>query len=238
MGLLEARRDPHSSITSSDVERRGANVKSNTEERRSTRRTVEAAVRVSSQTEAQPPSSSFSLFDSFGSSKAVVARAGTALAATWLMASPAFAAEELVLSPDFKIVGILIAGFVLLMFPANQLIFKPIFRALDEREERIQGARSRATQIQSDADGVLADYEGRIREARLDAEAARKDAITAARSEQTSMTTAARSEAEGEIERARETLAGELEDARQRMRGDAQDLAREAAAQILGRSLS
>jgi len=154
------------------------------------------------------------------------------------LAAPAFAAEVLVLDPDPKLVAGLIVGFIALMFPTNQLIFKPIFRALDERDERIEGARTRATQIQRDADGVLSDYETRIREARADADAARKDSITAARSEHASLTADARSEAEVKIERARVTLAGDLVNARESMRGDARDLARAAAEQILGRSLS
>lgn len=188
--------------------RRGVNVKPNMEERRSLRRAV-----------------------------ATTARTG-AVAAAMGVATPALAADALVLEPNPPILGALIVGFVLLIFPANQLIFKPIFRALDEREERIQGARNRASQIQRDADGVLSDYETRIREARFDADTARKDAIAAARGEQTTMTAGARSEAEAEIERARAALAGELEDARVQMRADAQELARAAAAQILGRSLS
>jgi F-type H+-transporting ATPase subunit b len=159
--------------------------------------------------------------------------------ATFAMtATPALAADALVLEPDFPLILGLIVGFVVLMFPANQLIFKPIFQALDERDERIQGARSRAGQIQRDADGVLSDYETRIREARADADSARKEQIAAARSEQAQVTATARSEAEARIEQARATLAGDLETAREQMRSSAQELARSAAEQILGRSLS
>ncbi len=162
----------------------------------------------------------------------------TVASAAVLVATPALAADALVLEPDMKLVLGLIVGFVILMFPANQLIFKPIFQALDERDERIQGARSRAGQIQRDADSVLSDYESRIREARADADTARKEQIAAARSEQAQVTANARSEAEVQIEQARATLAGDLETAREQMRSSAQELARSAAEQILGRSLS
>ncbi len=162
----------------------------------------------------------------------------TVASAAVLVATPALAADALVLEPDMKLVLGLIVGFVILMFPANQLIFKPIFQALDERDERIQGSRSRAGQIQRDADSVLSDYESRIREARADADTARKEQIAAARSEQAQVTANARSEAEVQIEQARATLAGDLETAREQMRSSAQELARSAAEQILGRSLS
>jgi len=153
-------------------------------------------------------------------------------------ASPALASDALVLEPDPKILLGLIVGFVALIFPANQLIFKPIFHALDERDQRIDGARSRAGQIQRNADAVLADYESRIREARADADSVRKEQISAARSEQAAMTATARSEAETQLEQARATLAADLETARTQMRASAQELARSAAEQILGRSLS
>lgn len=154
-----------------------------------------------------------------------------------LLAAPAFASDDLVILPDPKLLGIMIVGLALLIFPSNQLLFKPIFRAIDERADRIEGARSRAAHIQRDASAVLSDYENRIREARADADAARKESISAARTEQASMTAAARREAETRIEQARETLGRELESARTQMRTDARDLARAAAEQILGRSL-
>jgi len=155
-----------------------------------------------------------------------------------LSASPALASESLNLQPDLPILGGLIVGFALLILPANQLIFKPIFRALDERRSRIEGARNRARQIERDADNVLADYQARIREARAEADQTRKEQIDAAREEHAVLTLAARSDAEGQIDRARQTLAGELASAREATRAGVRDLAQAAAEQILGRSIS
>lgn len=204
--------------------------------RRASQRRVASALRQPAELRNCAALSSRSSCSSLSSSRAALS--GLAALSLSLVAAPARAADALVLVPDWPILGGLIVGFVVLMFPANQLIFKPIFRALDEREERIDGARSRASHIQRDADQVLADYEARIREARADAEAGRKGQIAAARQEQAAMTSAARAEAETRIEEARATLAGDLEGAREQMRTSAQELARAAAEQILGRSLS
>lgn len=155
-----------------------------------------------------------------------------------MSASPALASENLNLQPDLPVLGGLLVGFVLLILPANQLIFKPIFRALDERKSRIDGARNRARQIERDADNVLADYEARIRETRAEADEARKEQIKAARDEHAALTTAARAEAEGQIDRARQTLAADLVSAREATRAGVRDLSRAAAEQILGRSIS
>ena len=166
------------------------------------------------------------------------------------MAAPAFAAEELVLIPDAQLFGVfglgdgigtlwlMLAGFVALIFPLNAMMFQPIFRALDERAERIQGARSRSAQLQSEADDVLDRYETAIREARSESESARQTQLAGAREEQAALTTQARSDAEQELERARGELNRSLEEARTTLRASADDLATAAAEQILGRSLS
>ena len=178
-------------------------------------------------------------------------RAALALAAmAFAFAAPAFAAGELVLIPDAELFGVfglgdgigmlwvMLAGFVVLIFPLNALMFQPIFRALDERDERIQGARDRSAQLQSEADDVLGRYETAIREARSESESQRQTQLAAARDEQATLTTQARSDAEQELERARGELNRSLEEARTTLRASADDLATAAAEQILGRSLS
>ena len=167
----------------------------------------------------------------------VVACAG--LVSLWaLSATPVSASDTLELIPDLHILPFLIAGFLVLVFPLNQLIFKPIFRALDERTARIQGARDRSTQLQRSADDVLDRYETAIREARAESEVARQQQLAVAREEQAHLTTQARGEAEGELDRARTELSRAIEDARSSLRAGAEELAKTAAEQVLGRALS
>lgn len=166
-----------------------------------------------------------------------------------LTADPGFASEKLELIPDYGLFNwfgesyfgqlwVMLILFVLLIFPLNELIFKPIFRSLDERALRISGARERSSRLQHDADVVLDRYESAIREARVESEEARQGQLAMAREEQTTLTAAARGEAEGELERARAELGRALTDARATLRASAQDLAKTAAEQVLGRSLS
>jgi len=169
---------------------------------------------------------------------------------TTLCAVPAAAADTLVLIPDYALFGliqgkpglgslwIMLIGFVVLIFPLNVLIFQPIFRALDERAARIQGARDRSAHLEREADGVLERYETAIREARAESEATRQGQLVTAREEQAVLTAQARGESETELERARATLQASLEDARAALRADAEDLAKAAAEQVLGRALS
>lgn len=149
----------------------------------------------------------------------------------------AIASDNLVLIPELPMLVAMVILFILLVFPVNALIFKPIFRALDERTTRISGARERAEHIAADANAVLARYDEAIREARAGAEATRKQTITEARTEQVAMATRARSDAEALIEKARADLTEALDHARVELRAATQELGRAAAQRILGRDL-
>ncbi|MAG32553.1 MAG: hypothetical protein CL908_16845 [Deltaproteobacteria bacterium] len=165
------------------------------------------------------------------------------------MAAPSLAADNLELIPDYALFGlfgtesglgdlwIMLIAFVLLIFPLNALLFKPIFSALDARADRIQGARERSGQLEQEADSVLERYETAIHQARSEGEAARQEQLGRAREEQLALTTQARGEAESELERAREELGQSLEEARASLRTSAEDLAQAAAEQVLGRAL-
>ena len=166
-----------------------------------------------------------------------------------LAASSASASDNLVLIPDFGLfdwfgesyfgdLWIMLIGFVLLVFPLNELIFKPIFRSLDARAERINGARSRSVDLQGQADGALERYETAIRAARSDSDQSRQVGLLRVREEQAALTTEARGEAERELENARAELGQSLEEARASLRANAEELAGAAAEQVLGRALS
>jgi F-type H+-transporting ATPase subunit b len=150
----------------------------------------------------------------------------------------ALAAEgNIVLFPDLRMLAALVVLFLLLIYPVNALLFRPIFAALDARDERIEGTRARAEKLAEDTRTMLAQYEGRVAEVRQAAEAERKQSIEATRAEAGAETGAARADAEREIEGVRARVAGELEQARSHLRRDAEALARDAAGRVLGRPL-
>lgn len=155
-----------------------------------------------------------------------------------VLAAPAQASGGLVLIPELPILVALVVGFTLLIFPLNKLIFQPLFQVLDQRDEKITGARRRADQLESQANEILERYETSIRDIREEAEAHRRSELDAARAEQQQIAGHARNEALGQVEAARAELNSALRDARESLRRTTAELAREAAAQVLGRSLS
>ena len=166
-------------------------------------------------------------------------RAVTRAAAASALAVPAQAATEggLQIFPDLR-VFYLIAFFALLVFPVNRVLLRPLMRVLDERSERIEGAREHAERLRHEADSVLERYREAVRRAREEAEAERRETVEAARREHAEATTKARGDADQEVARAREEVQAALGDARARVHREAEALARDAASRVLGRSLA
>ena len=154
-----------------------------------------------------------------------------------LIAAPAHAAGNLVLIPEAPKLVALLVFFVLLIIPLNKLIFRPLFGVIDERDSKIAGATRDAEQLVAKAEELTNEYRGKIRGAREDAEAARKQQLDAARSEQASITGDAKAETEDEITRARGEIEASLSEARGTLEASSRDLAAIAAERILGRPL-
>lgn len=152
-------------------------------------------------------------------------------------AEPARAAGDLVLIPSPLILISLLVLFIVLIFPLNALIFKPIFNTLDERDRQTTGAREESAEIARKADEILQRYRSELHAARLSAEKARRESVETARKEQARLTGEARMQAEQKVEQGRSELSTSLEQARSELEGHARDLAGAAAQRILGRAL-
>ena len=159
---------------------------------------------------------------------------------SWIFAENAAASEgKLVLLPDLTgLLPLMILLFAALIVPVNTLLFKPIFRVLEDREEKIDGTLTRAERLGVEAEETLSRYNTAIREVRDEVEAERKRSFAEARDRGTEKTVEARSAAESEIERARNEVQGVLEEARATLRTQAEELAEHAAERVLGRPLS
>lgn len=154
-----------------------------------------------------------------------------------MLSSPAHAAGKLVLMPDIPTLVVLIIGFVILIAPLNAMIFRPLFRVIEDREAKIEGATRQARQFVARATELTDEYRGAIREAREAAEVARRQQLEAARSEHGSITGDAKAESDHEIGRARQEIENSLVEARSSLERASADLAKIAAERILGRAL-
>ena len=155
-----------------------------------------------------------------------------------LLPAPALAAKGLVLFPNPVHLVILIIVFGLLVIPVNSLVFKPIFRVLDARVKRTEGARERASELQQRSEAMLTRYRDSIRQLREEAEQDRRAELDVVRSEQLRLAAEAREEASRVVERGRQDLDGWLVEAREGLGANAERLAQSAATRVLGRELS
>jgi F0F1-type ATP synthase membrane subunit b/b' len=110
------------------------------------------------------------------------------------------------LVPPVDMLVSLIVLFVILVFPVNALLFRPILTALDAREDRIEGTRARAQELAAETDEILGRYESQIRAARDEAETERRESLAEARTQSQAEAAAARGEAERDIEQARRRI--------------------------------
>ena len=159
-------------------------------------------------------------------------------------ATSAFAEEghggghDLVLFPEPAELVPLMVLFILLIPLLNHLLFKPVFRILDARDERIDGARKRAARLELDAAGVMERYRSAIAGVRTESDEARKATLDEARRAHAERVGRERAEAERRMEIAKREIDAALQTARQGLRGEVEGLAREAASRILGRAVS
>lgn len=174
-----------------------------------------------------------------GRARGAILSGALGAAASCLVATPAVAAGGgLELFPKPSELIPLIVLFLILIPLANQLLFKPVFRVLDAREERIEGARRRAERLARDAEALVGRYREAVEGVRSEADRTRKQVLEEARQRHAQQVGAERAAAEERIERARAEIGSEVATARTGLRGEVERLAQEAADRILGRAHS
>ena len=125
--------------------------------------------------------------------------------------------------------------FLVTLFALNQLLFKPLFRILDERRARTVEMRKKAQKELEYHQALLEEYHSRIREERQSgyrlAETVRSEALQ----ERQEAITRARAEAVQLLERSKGELQAECERARERLRREADEIGRLIATRVLQR---
>jgi len=118
-----------------------------------------------------------------------------------------------ILTPNAGLMIWTLAIFLTLMFVLARFAFKPITRAVEQREQALEAALSQATKDREEAARILAEHrellekahgEGArlVAEARAGAERVRSDLVAKAHGEQQEMLRRAREEIDGERKRA------------------------------------
>ena len=115
-----------------------------------------------------------------------------------------------------------LANFLLLLFILNKILYKPMLRLFKEREDGTRGALESAQTMDKEKDGVLAQIDGKLSEARGNARTlfeglsnegleTQKDALQSAQNEAVEINRKAKEELEAATEKARAGLKSDIE---------------------------
>jgi len=128
--------------------------------------------------------------------------------------------------------------FLLTLFALYFIIFKPMLKYLDERDESISGAKTKAQELESQSNEKLQELNDRLKKIKGDLNEKRAKARSELMSSYNDTIHVARQEAEKEIKEQVAKLSTEQEAARGELQKHAKSIAELVASQTLGRPIS
>ena len=143
-------------------------------------------------------------------------------------------AESIQLIPD----GTLffhIAIIITMVFVLNRLLFKPVSRALGDRDARTHGRIGEARETIERVRESLTRYENSLRQARAEGYSLLEQQQAEAYGERQRKVAEVRKEVEGQIEKEKNEIQAQVERARATLRGEAERVAADISAQVLRR---
>ena len=126
-----------------------------------------------------------------------------------------------------------VVNFLLLMWILNRLLFGPIVRAIEEREEKIRRLLKNTEEISSQAQSVKEDYEKKMKQAHVKAFEAKEKERTEGVEGAERAVKKALSEAEKSLTETRGVVTLEAERAREEFGSLSQEISREIYRKIL-----
>ena len=123
--------------------------------------------------------------------------------------------------------------FFFVLFFLHFVLFRPYLKAVDAREDGVEGAREEAAEMETRAGRVIEEYEEKMRQARRDAQDVRESLRNQGLQEQNDMVQEVREEIQGKLQEERARIANKVDSARADIEERAQSLADAMTAKIL-----
>lgn len=167
-------------------------------------------------------------------------RAGVLAAALMFTASPAFASEggsTDLLSPNPGVMVWTLVIFVLLLFVLSKFAFKPLFAAVEAREQALADAIEGAKRDRAETEAALAQQRAQLEAARNEAQQIIADSRAMAEKMRSDLLAQTKQQQEEMIEQARRAIEGEKAAAIADLRKEAVDLAIAGASRVIEQNL-
>jgi F-type H+-transporting ATPase subunit b len=130
-----------------------------------------------------------------------------------------------------------IFNFLLLMLVLNVLLYKPVRKILADRAAEIAGGHEKAAEVDKDVQDKMAQYETRLREAKIKASEERGILKKAALAEESVLLENARKDATDSVNALKGKVAKEAAEAREYLKEQTRSLSLEICEKVLGRRL-
>jgi len=127
--------------------------------------------------------------------------------------------------------------FLVLLVVLNTFVFRPFLALRKERSENIEGARTKAGQLDAEADEKIAGYEEQIVTARKDAASVRAKFREEGEQTAADVLAEAHGKSDAKLETARQKMAKSIESAQSALRSQANDVAKAIAHKLLDREV-
>ena len=131
-----------------------------------------------------------------------------------------------------------IALFVVLLLILKPLLFDPMMRLFEEREERIDRTIEKARKTDEASAKALAKYEAILGKAREAGSAERDQIRGQGAKKEAEVTAAVRTQTAATVEAGRAAIANEAKEARAKLQAEAASLGRAIASRVLGREVT
>ena len=143
-------------------------------------------------------------------------------------------AESIQLIPDGTLF-IHIAIIITMVFVLNRILFRPVSRALGEREARTHGRTDEARETIQQVSESLTRYENSLRQARAEGYGLLEQQQTEANTARQRKVAEVRREVEEQVEKEKQEINAQAERARATLGGEAERVAADISVQVLRR---
>lgn len=129
-------------------------------------------------------------------------------------------------------------NFFVLMFVLDRVLYRPIIKVLDERDDRIIGGQEKTKELVEKCDVILTSYNEQLHEAKVNALGVKNSARKEASVQANGIIADARKQSEQIIAETREQMVKEIARTKQELEPELTGMAAGIARQILGRKVA
>lgn len=131
-----------------------------------------------------------------------------------------------------------VINFLVLIVVLNKILYKPILRILDERDERVAGGQEKAKKLVEESQSILGSYNQKLHNAKLDAITVKNATRKEAAEQANKIIDDARKNAEDIVLDVQKEMAEEIARVRKELEPELGVMASTIAQQILGRKVA